>query len=161
METANLNDLMGEASQQVNLGLEGDRIKGEQFQTKLTESKSAYDRALRLEELRRQKEEADRQHQLAIANSKKTTGGAGGTGTPPKGTPMSLGDSIKDLVMSQGLTWDRAAGLIEQKSGKKIASGSDEDVYLKYYFGLRERNPGKYMNSADLQRAASLGLTKG
>lgn len=158
METGNLNDLMGEASQQVTLGIEGQKMQGEKFQTELDRSKGSYERALELEKMRRQKEEADRAHALAVkeANRKAAEGA-----TTKKGTAMSLGDSVKDLVMSQGLTWGRAAALIEGKDGKKITAGSDADVYLKFYFGLREQNPGKYMSSADLQKAAKLGLTKG
>lgn len=159
VETGNLGDLMGEANSKTQLAIQGQTQGEESIRTKLEKYKEMWARLKKDEDA---KAEAAREAaRLAVERSSRSSSSSSKSGgKETKGTAMSIGDSIKDLVMNQKLTWGRAAKLIESKNGK-IATDSDTDVYLKFYFGLREGNPGKYLNKKNLQRAYKLGLTRG
>ena len=152
METANLNDLMGEASQQVSYGLEGQKMQGEKYQTALESSKSAYDRALELEKLKKQAEEAARERELRIKlqrESDKNANYRAGLNGSKEPTEADVMASMKKASATKG--WGQLAADMEA-GGYNISGGSTYDVYLKYLYGMKEtggKDPYKFMNAQD------------
>ena len=159
-ETAGLTDLMGQASTTTDLGIKGQKQKEDSIQTKITKYKEEWDRLKKQEDAQAEAArvaESNRIEREKIYASKSSSGSGKSTS---KGTAMTPQEMIQDLAISKNWGWGDTASAYEKKYGK-IKSGSDADVYLKYYYGLKENNPGKYLNNADLQRASQLGLGKG